>query len=87
MLVRQADPSSAPVSAVTESALTAKVVMPAASSIKTHHCTYALIIISPLASQIFGALQAAGSVQLTYWMEVSALGGVDTGACFGVPHS
>ena len=87
MLVRQAEPFSAPVSAVTESALIAKAVMPARGSVKIRHCTYALLLARPLAGLILRALQAAACVQLTYWMEVSALGGVDTGACFGVPHS
>lgn len=48
MLVKQADPSSAPVSAVTESALIAKAVMPAKDSAMIP-CTDAVVIIRPLA--------------------------------------
>ena len=39
MFVRQAEPSSAPVSAVTESALMARAVMPAAQMTVTNRCT------------------------------------------------
>lgn len=39
MFVRQAEPSSAPVSAVTESALMARAVMPAAQITVTNRCT------------------------------------------------
>ena len=40
MLVRKAEPSSAPVSAVTESALTAKAVMPARGSFERSYDRY-----------------------------------------------
>lgn len=62
MLVRQAEPSSAPVSAVTESALIAKAVMPARGSVKIRHCTYALLFARLLAHLTLRALQAAGGV-------------------------
>ena len=66
MLVRWADPSSAPVSAVTESALIAKAVIPAKDSVMIP-CSDAVLLTRPLVDSALRKLLQTGAVlQLTY---------------------